>query len=312
MNIIVIGGAGFIGSHLAENLYKAGYNITVIDNLSTGDRRNLDKNIQLIELDIRDHNKMRDAFHKIRPEVIFHLSAQIDVGKSWQFPSLDADVNINGTLNILEFAVEAGTRKIIFSSSGGAIYGNVVNGLAHEEQFPAPVSPYGVAKLAAEFYFQAFSVQYGLKFTSLRYSNVYGPRQGLKGEGGVIAIFAKHFLQGEKITIYGDGKQTRDFVYVSDVVQANMLALSKGDNQIINISSGQDVSIAEVYKSFANITKSELPIIYDVPRQGDVGRSCLNNQKAYEVLGWKPNVTFSDGIKYTLETMEKNLIVERS
>ncbi|MFA5839070.1 MAG: NAD-dependent epimerase/dehydratase family protein [Candidatus Margulisiibacteriota bacterium] len=300
MKILVTGGAGFIGSNIVDAYIEAGHEVAVVDNLTTGKQSNLNPKANFINLDIRDE-KLSAVVRDLSPDVINHLAAQIDVRKSVSEPKYTAEVNEIGTLNLLEAAVKAKVKKVIFSSTGGAIYGEVKDKSGAKETHPQePISPYAITKRTAEMYLYAYKVNFGLDYTVLRYGNVYGPRQDPLGEAGVIAIFCGKLLEGKSPYIYGDGKQLRDYVYVGDVARANLLALKKGTNQIFNIGTGKGTSVNELFAILKNLLKFKDNAIYADARAGELFRSVLNVSKAKKGIGWAPKVDIKNGLKRTL------------
>ncbi len=305
MKILVTGGAGFIGSHLVKSLDEQGHEVFVVDNLSTGKRENIPSHITLIEGDIRIMDKLEGLPKQV--DAIFHLAAQIDVRNSVADPSFDASVNIQGTISVLNYAVEAGAQRIIFSSSGGAIYG-ATGKIPTKETAPiGSSSPYGIAKYCAERYIELFSRLHNIHYVILRYSNVYGPGQSGSRECGVIAIFAEKVLNGEPLTIWGDGEQTRDYVYVGDVVRANLAALGTQVQDVFNISTAKETSVNDLANIYQNTLSQKLTIIHTPAKKGEERRSCLDATKAQEYLGWKAQVSLQDGVETTYESM----LVER-
>ena len=296
MKALVTGGAGFIGSWVVDYLVNEGFEVVVIDNLSTGKKENLNKKAGFYQLDIRD-KKIADIFKNEKPDCVFHLAAQMDVRKSIINPVEDANVNILGSLNILNNCVANKVKKIIFSSSGGAIYGDNVEVPSSETEKEKPISPYGVAKLAVEKYLGFYKKVYGLDYASLRYANVYGPRQNSKGEAGVIAIFSDKILSGEKVKINGSGKQTRDFVYMKDVAKANVMALNLSG--VFNVGTGKETEINQIFQKIKEIAgKGEK--FHGSAIAGEQLRSCLDSSKLNK-KGWKPDYSLELGLKETLE-----------
>lgn len=302
MKIIVTGGAGFIASHVADAYVSAGHEVVVADNLSTGRKENLNSSVPFRLVDVTDRAKLRKVFLEERPDVISHHAAQIDVRKSVEDPAFDARANIIGIINVLESAREASASKVIFSSSGGTIYGECGDTPPAEDALPAPVSPYGISKLSSEFYLRYYLAQFGIKHTILRYGNVYGPRQDPRGEAGVVAIFVSKILADEECFIYGDGRQMRDYVYVGDVAAANLLALSAGDNETVNIGTGVPTDVNTLFALLsghrAGYTKKP---VYKPPRKGELFKSFLDVSKAASALSWKSSATLSDGLKKTMD-----------
>jgi len=304
MKILVTGGAGFIGSNVVDAYLTAGHEVAVLDNLTTGKKENLNPKALFFDLDVRDA-RLLEVVAEFAPDIINHHAAQIDVRKSVSDPIYNAEVNEIGTLNLLDAATKCKVKKIIFSSTGGALYGEVSKKSGADENHPQePISPYAITKRAVEMYLYAYWKLYGLNFTVLRYGNVYGPRQDPLGEAGVIAIFCGKMLKGEPPTIFGDGNQLRDYVYVGDVAEANLIALEKGDNQIFNIGTGKGVSVNELFGCLKEIMKFEKEAIYAPARAGELFRSVLNAKKIKKELGWKPKVKIKKGLKLTLKWYE--------
>lgn len=301
MRILVTGGAGFIGSNLVDRFIAEGHEVAIIDNLATGRRSNVNPDASFHEISITDANAVAEVFARERPEVVSHHAAQMDVRRSVREPQFDAETNIIGTINVIEAGRAAGTRKFIFSSTGGAIYGDAPVIPTPETAPLQPVSHYGTSKRSAELYFGLYGRLYGLAWTVLRYANVYGPRQNPHGEAGVNAIFANMMLRGETPTIFGKGDKTRDYVFVGDVVEANVLALTLGDGEIFNVGTGVQTTDQEVYDAVAAAVGYPEPPIYGDERPGDVRHSCVDPSKAREVLGWEPTVEFREGVRRTVE-----------
>ncbi|PLV59228.1 SDR family oxidoreductase [Thermotoga sp. KOL6] len=308
MNVLVTGGAGFIGSHLVDKLIEKGFGVIVVDNLSSGRVENLNKNALFYEQSVEDAEMMERIFFLHKPEYVFHLAAQASVAVSVKEPVKDAETNVIGSLTLLEKSVKYGVKKFIFSSTGGAIYGeNVRTFPTPETEVPCPISPYGIAKYSVEMYLDFFAREYGLKYTSLRYANVYGPRQDPHGEAGVVAIFSERMLKGEEVYIFGDGEYVRDYVYVDDVVRANLLAMEKGDNDVFNIGTGRGTTVNQLFRMLKEITGYNKEPVYKPPRKGDVRKSILDWSKAKEKLGWEPTVALEEGLKLTVEYFRKTL-----
>lgn len=300
MKILVTGGAGFIGSNVVDVYVSAGHEVAVVDNLTTGKKRNLNPQAKFYEIDIRD-KALAQVIAEFSPEIINHHAAQIDVRKSVSDPIYNADVNELGTLNLLEAAVKAKVKKVIFSSTGGALYGEVAekNG-ADENHSLEPISPYAITKRSVEMYLYAYKVNVGLNYTVLRYGNVYGPRQDPLGEAGVIAIFCGKMLKDAAPTIYGDGKQLRDYVYVGDIADVNLLVLEKGSGMTFNIGMGRGISVNELFACLKEIMEFKKEVIYAPPRAGELFRSVLNSKKIEKELGWKTKIDIKSGLKKTL------------
>jgi UDP-glucose 4-epimerase len=303
MKILITGGAGFIGSHVADACLKAGHSVAIVDDLSTGNAANLPKGVPFYLMDIASP-LLEKVFQAEKPDVVNHHAAQMSVTVSSRDPALDARVNGLGLLNVLENSRKAKVKKFIFISSGGAIYGESDKDRLSEDHPPAPESPYAIHKLLGENYLRFYEHQYGLAWTALRYANVYGPRQNPAGEAGVVAIFISKMMKGEIPTInaYPDDPEgmSRDYVFVEDCAKANILALDKGDGQAINIGTGRPVKTRELLASICSLMGKELKYTRGGPRPGDIRRSCLDNAKAAKVLGWKPGSDLDGGLAKTV------------
>lgn len=299
MNVVVSGGAGFIGSHVCDVFLAAGHRVVVIDDLSTGRKQNLASGVSLVVADIGSPEAAQ-VIRRERPGVLCHLAAQMDVRRSVTDPRFDAESNILGLLNLLEAAREAGVGKVVFSSTGGAIYGEQDVFPAPEGHPTRPVSPYGVSKAAGELYLGYYRAQYGLRSVALRYANVYGPRQNPHGEAGVVAIFAERLLREEPCTIYGSGRQTRDFVYALDVARANLLAAEREVEGPINIGTGVETDITGLYGLLAEAVGARQPVRYAAAKPGEQLRSSLDNSLAARTLGWSPSFTLRQGLAETV------------
>jgi UDP-glucose 4-epimerase len=310
MRILITGGAGFIASQIADAYVQDGHDVAILDNLSSGTRENIPSTATYYECDVRDTAEVGRIFDEYRPEVVSHHAAQLDVRKAIEDPVYDATVNILGGLNILTNAVRVGTKRLIFASTGGAIYGEPEIMPVSESAPKAPESPYGLTKASFESYLQIWQKLHGITPVVLRYSNVYGPRQGALGEAGVVAVFSKLLLKGKDCTIYGDGTSARDYVYVGDVVEANRLALSKGDGQAINIGTGELTTIGEVFEAIRESAGAEQAQANYVPaRPGEVYRICLENKFAQSVLGWTPQTSFAQGVQNTVDWLRTSTLV---
>lgn len=295
MKILVTGGAGFIGSHIVDRFLELGHDLAVVDNLATGKRDNLNAEAAFHEVDIRDGD-LDEVFRTERPEVVVHHAAHIDVRRSVSDPAYDAGVNVLGSLNLLECARRAGTRKVLYAGTGGALFGEAQY-LPVDEAHPIdPISPYGVSKHTVEHYLFTYRVNFGLDFTVLRYPNVYGPRQDPHGEAGVVAIFALQLLEGKQPTIFGDGTKTRDYCYVGDIVQANVLALAAGSGGVYNIGRGIEVSDQEIFETVRDAVGSSMEPAYGPPRAGEVEHIALDAARARRELGWESQVDLSNGV----------------
>lgn len=299
MRILVTGGAGFIGSHIADAYVQAGHEVTVLDNLSTGDRANLNPRVRFIEGDIRDP-ALTEVFREGKFDIVNHHAAQINVRKSLEDPVFDAQVNIIGSLNIIRLACQYNVRRVIFSSSGGAIYGEPEFFPIRETCPPQPLSPYGVAKLTTEYHLSIFQKLYKLEYVILRYSNVYGPRQISKSEAGVISIFINQILHGDICWINGDGEQVRDYVFVGDVVEANLKALA-GPVEIFNIGTGRGTSVNDLIRILSDITGREVTHQHRAAIPGEVQKNTLDAARARDRLSWQPRVSIRDGMRQTYE-----------
>lgn len=299
MKILITGGAGFIGSHLVDRLIKDGHQVVVIDNLSTGKKENLNKKAKFYKVDIQGP-KISQIFKKEKPEVVFHLAAQIDVRKSVENPIEDAKINILGSLNILESCQKSKVKKIIFASTGGAIYGEAKI-ISTPEDYPAnPLSPYGIEKLTIEKYLDYYWKIFKISYISLRLANVYGPRQNSKGEAGVIAIFCDKILCGKQPIIYGNGKQTRDFVFVDDVAEANILAMESKKIGIFNIGTEKETDINTIFEKIKKLIGVKCKKIHAPAKSGEQKRSCLDYTKAKKELGWQPKYSLENGLRETI------------
>ena len=298
MRAIVTGGAGFIGSHVVEALLARGDEVTVVDDLSNGKRENVPEPARLVERDLREG--LADVFEQARPEACFHLGAQVDVRVSVERPAHDASVNVLGTLEVLE-AARAHETQVVFSSTGGAIYGEC-DGPAAEDAERRPLAPYGVSKLAGEEYLAAFNRLYDTRHVSLRYGNVYGPRQDPHGEAGVVAIFLGKLVAGESPRIFGDGSQTRDYVYAGDVARATLAAAGQ-DGGVFNVGTGSETSVVELYEACRRVAGSTLDAEPAPARLGELQRSVLDVSRAERELGWQPEVALEDGLRLTWESI---------
>jgi UDP-glucose 4-epimerase len=299
MKVLVTGGAGFIGSHVVDAYLEAGWDVTVIDNLSTGSRANVDARATFYTLDIRDP-QLRDILSREQPAVVNHHAAQASVPVSLADPRLDAEVNILGALHLFDACRAAGVRRVVYASTGGALYGDPEQLPAGEDTPIRPLSPYGISKYVGEHYLRVLAGA-GMTWAVLRYSNVYGPRQDPTGEAGVVAIFTRAMLSGRTPTIFGDGAQTRDFVYVGDVARANVIAATIEASGVANIATGRETSVNEVYRALAALTGVSAPASYAAPREGEVYRIVLDVGRARTWLGWTPSTPLADGLRRTVE-----------
>lgn len=301
MKILVTGGAGFIGSNITDALCGLGHDVVVADNLSSGKKANVNHKAKFYELDITDKKAVGEMFMKEKFDIVDHHAAQIDVRKSVADPINDANINVIGALNLFENARINGVKKLIFASSGGTIYGECPNEPPDESAEARPLSPYGITKYAVEFYMKFYQDIHKMNYTVLRYGNVYGPRQDPHGEAGVVAIFSEKMLRREDLNIFGDGKQNRDYVYVGDVVRANVKALDRADKEIVNIGTKAATSVNRLFELMAEITQYGKKPVYQPARAGELFNSVLDNKKAAEVLQWKPEVSIKDGLAKTIE-----------
>ncbi len=300
MKILVTGGAGFIGSHLVDRLILEGHGVAVVDNLSNGKRKNLNPAARFYKLDIQSPRLQR-VFRSERPSLVMHLAAQMDVRRSVEDPIFDAQVNILGTLNLLEQAFAHGVRKVVFASSGGAIYGEQDVHPAPETHPTQPLSPYGISKLSGEQYLSYYQRISGIQFVSLRYANVYGPRQDPCGEAGVVAIFIQKMLNGEQPTINGNGRQTRDFVFVDDVVDANLAVMSQDAQGIYNVGTGLETTVNDLFAMLKELTKASCQDLHGPARKGEQQRSVVDVTKLRKELGWEPRVSLREGLRQTVD-----------
>jgi UDP-glucose 4-epimerase len=299
MRVLLSGGAGFIGSHIADRLLTQGHEVSIIDNLSTGKRENIPEGARFYERDIR--SGCDDLFEELKPDALCHQAAQMDVRRSVREPDFDADVNVLGMLRLLENCVKHDVKRVVFASTGGAIYGEQSVFPASEDHPHYPVSPYGVSKLAGERYLHYYHVQYGLPYLALRYANVYGPRQDPHGEAGVVAIFCGNLGSGRTSTINGTGEQTRDYVYVGDVAAANVLALEgEAPSGAYNVGTGVETSVNELYEILRGISGKDLPPAYGPAKPGEQLRSSVDPTAAGQALGWRPGTDLAAGLKETL------------
>jgi len=306
--VLISGGAGFVGSHVAEAYLAAGDEVTVLDDLSTGRRENVPRGVRFVLGDIRS-TEARDLVAQGHFDLLNHHAAQMDVRRSVTDPLFDLDVNLRGLLNLLEGARPGGVRRVVFASSGGVVYGDATTLPCREGAAKLPISPYGVAKLASEHYLSVYSQLYGLEVASLRYSNVYGPRQNAHGEAGVVAIFSRKILAGEPLTIFGDGEQTRDMVYVKDVAAANLAASDRPlppldglDARAWNIGTGIETSVKRLAELLAAAAGRRPTIRHAPERPGELRRSALAVGKAAHELGWAPRTGLADGLGVTVRS----------
>jgi UDP-glucose 4-epimerase len=299
MRILLTGGAGFIGSHVADSLLERGHEVAVVDDLSSGKRENIPETARFYEKDIR--TGCLRVFEEFAPEALCHQAAQMDVRRSVREPDFDAEVNVLGTIRLLQNCVEHGVGKVVFASTGGAVYGEQETFPASEDHPQYPLSPYGVSKLAGERYLNFYHLQYGLPYVALRYANVYGPRQDPHGEAGVVAIFCGNMAAGKLSTINGTGEQSRDYVYVGDVAHANVLALENDPPPgAYNIGTGIETSVNRLYELLQDISGKNLPPEHGPARPGEQLRSVIDPSRAGRVFGWRPEMSLANGLGETL------------
>ncbi len=300
MRILISGGAGFIGSHVADALIERGHIVTILDNLSSGSEENVNRRAKFHKFDIGNRKRLEKLFEKVQPEAVFHFAAQINVRTSVEDPSADAMTNIMGSLSLIELAAKHGVKKFIFSSTGGAMFDDTTPRPTPESIPAMPLSPYGISKLAIEHYLRFFRQVHGLPYVILRYANVYGPRQNAHGEAGVIAIFLTRMLEGTAPTINGDGLQTRDYVYVGDVAQANVLALDSAiEEGAFHIGTGIETSVNDIFRMLNWQFGKAFEETHGPAKPGEIAASALNARRAKEVLGWEPKVALSEGLVAT-------------
>jgi len=300
MKVLVTGAAGFIASHIVDRLIEEGHEVIIVDNLYSGFRKNLNPKAKFYQVDICDEEKIKKIFDKERPKLVNHHAAHNNALKSIEDPVFDAKVNIQGSLNIISNSLRTNVEKIIYASSGGLSYGEPEY-IPMDEKHPIrPTSPYGNSKYIVEEYLRMFGNR-GLKFTSLRYASVFGPRQNPLGEVGVIAIFIGKLLNKKRPTIFGDGTQTRDFVFIDDVVKANMLAMDQGDNDVFNVGTQKETSVQEIFDAIKELTDSNVAPIYGEERPTDIKRCCLDMTKIKRVMGWSPKYDTKKGLSKTVD-----------
>jgi UDP-glucose 4-epimerase len=303
--ILVTGGAGFIGSHVVDGLVALKHKVIVLDDLSSGKKANVNKKAKFIKLDIRS-KRLASVFKRTKPEYVFHLAAQKSVKKSVLDPAGDADINIIGSINLFECCRNFKVKKIIFSSTGGAIYGDTNVIPTPETHSELPISPYGVAKLAIEKYLYYYGQVYGLPYVILRYANVYGPRQDPEGEAGVVAIFLDRILTHRQPYINGHGRQTRDYVYVSDVVRSNLLSLRSGVRGVFNVGTARETNVNELFEIIRKLSQTDFSQKHRPALAGEQQRSCLSFKKFNNQCGWKPRIQLNNGLIVTAEWFKKN------
>src|SRR5512133_1160706 len=299
--VLITGGAGFIGSTVADAFVAAGWEVAVLDNLSSGKRENVPAQARFYPCDVRSAAAI-ETIVKEQPAVICHQAAQIDVRRSMSDPRFDCDVNLGGILNLMQGAVKAGSvKQVLFASSGGAMYGETERIPTREDHPARPVSHYGVAKASSELYLGVYQANYGIPYAALRYANVYGPRQDPHGEAGVVAIFSGRLLEGKPCTVFGDGKQTRDYVFAGDVARANLLAAEKRFRGPLNVGTGVETDVVQLYGHLARAAGVSRPPEHAPARLGEQKRSCVDASAAARAIGWRPEVRLADGLARTLE-----------
>jgi len=300
MKILVTGGAGFIGSQIVDAFIDRGHDVCIIDNLSTGSEKNINSKARFFNCDIGDTNIIQ-VFDKEKFDAVNHHAAQIDVRKSVSDPIFDANTNILGTINLLQACMKTGVKKFMFASTGGAVYGEQEDFPADEKHPTNPISPYGITKLSIEKYLYFYKNEYGLNYTILRYANVYGPRQNPFGEAGVVAIFCNKLLNNESPKINGDGKQTRDYVFVEDVVKANVLALDDSDSTIYNVGTGKETDVNTIFRKLNVYAGGFAKELHGPAAKGEQLRSVITSDKLYQKFNWKPSVNIDEGLEKTYD-----------
>ena len=303
---LVTGGAGFIGSHMVDRLLQEGYRVIIVDDLSSGKLKNVNHHATFHHMSITQP-ALLEVFNREKPDLVFHMAAQSSVSRSTREPILDSEINVLGTLRLLDASKRVGVEKVIYSCTGGALYGEPMTVPCPDDTPVAPISPYGMSKFIAEQYLEFYRRQYLLDYTSLRYGNVYGPRQDPSGEAGVVAIFIAAMLKGSRPVIFGDGGQERDFVAVDDVVEANMAAIGRGSGRAMNIATGELTSINRIFELLKEITGFRWDPSHAPARAGDVYRISLDCSLAAEELRWTPRTTLADGLSRTVEYMSGNV-----
>ncbi len=311
MKILVTGGAGFIASHVSDNFLALGHEVAIVDNFASGKRENLPASAAFYEVDIRD-DKLRDVFEAVKPEVVVHHAAHIEVARSVREPAYDASINILGSLNLMECCRQYGVRKIIYAGTGGALVGEPIYNPVDEAHPIDPLSPYGVSKHTVEHYLFTYKANHGIDYTVLRYPNVYGPRQDPHGEAGVVAIFSLLMLRGQPCTIFGDGTKTRDYCYVGDIAAANVLALNSPVSGVYNLGRGIQVSDLEVFEAVRAAVGSDTQPAYAPVRPGEVEHIAIDSSKAKRDLGWTWKVDFIDGVAKAVDFYREQVKREQS
>lgn len=308
MKILVTGGAGFIASHITDALINEGHDVFVLDNLTTGFEKNINPKAVFINKNICDKD-ISDLFEKEKFDLVNHHAAQMDVRRSVADPAYDATTNILGTLNLLQNCIKTGVKKFMFASTGGAVYGEQNYFPADEKHLTSPLSPYGISKLAVEKYLHFYNTQYGLNYSILRYANIYGPRQNPFGEAGVVAIFSTKLLKGEQPIINGTGKQTRDYVFVKDVVKANLTVLNDRDSDIFNVGTGIETDVNEIFNVINKVSGAGKEEKHGPAAAGEQMRSVITSDKLFNRFGWRPSTTLEDGLRETVEFFKEQKTV---
>lgn len=307
MKILVTGGAGFIASHITDAFINEGHDVVVLDDLSSGFEKNVNPKAKLIIGDICDKELVEKLFKDERFDVVNHHAAQMDVRRSVKDPTFDANTNIIGTINLLQNSIKYNTKKFMFASTGGAVYGEQLYFPADEDHPTQPRSPYGISKLAVEKYLYFYNAEYGLNFTVLRYANIYGPRQNPFGEAGVVAIFTTKLLNDEQPVINGSGEQTRDYVYVGDVVKANLLTLNDNANEIYNVGTGVETNVNQLFHKLNSIINANKEEKHGPAAPGEQMRSVISSEKLFNKFAWKPSTNLDEGLKITVDFFRNNL-----
>uniref|UniRef100_A0A832DH47 NAD-dependent epimerase/dehydratase family protein n=2 Tax=Ignavibacterium album TaxID=591197 RepID=A0A832DH47_9BACT len=307
MKILVTGGAGFIASHITDALVSEGHQVVVLDDLSSGFEKNVNPKTKLVVGDICDKELVEKLFSEEKFDLVNHHAAQMDVRRSVKDPAFDANTNIIGTINLLQNAIKYDVKKFMFASTGGAVYGEQTYFPADENHPTQPRSPYGISKLAVEKYLYFYNAEYGLNYTILRYANIYGPRQNPFGEAGVVAIFSTKLLKGEQPIINGSGEQTRDYVFVGDVVKANLLTLNDTANDIYNVGTGTETNVNQLFHKLNSIINANKEEKHGPAAPGEQMRSVITSEKLFKKFGWKPSTTLDEGLKLTVDFFRNNL-----
>jgi len=307
LKILVTGGAGFIASHITDALVNEGHQVVVLDDLSSGFEKNINPKAKFVKGNICDKELVEKLFSEEKFDLVNHHAAQMDVRRSVKDPAFDANTNIIGTLNLLQNAVKYKLKKFMFASTGGAVYGEQTYFPADENHPTQPRSPYGISKLAVEKYLYFYNAEYGLNYTILRYANIYGPRQNPFGEAGVVAIFSTKLLKGEQPVINGSGEQTRDYVFVGDVVKANLLTLNDTANDIYNVGTGIETNVNQLFHKLNSIINANKEEKHGPAAPGEQMRSVITSEKLFKKFGWKPSTTLDEGLKLTVDFFRNNL-----